>query len=334
MKHNTINVESKFLGFMLVMADIYILTKTHSYILSFRHFMRHSYQYISMELCQYGDMESFMRNHPDKILDPDVCRILLFQMACALYVAGDRFGLRHYDVKLLNFFLASARPASNDKEHPHVVLHYGVDAKVFRLRMDPSRSFLVKLADFGTSKVDLTEDGKPITPAQFTTLENTPPDYLILGNTARQGIGHDSFGLGLCMLHLFTGHCPYEEILDEVVCPDNLKRRLRSIWKQKSHDVIKSAIFDEDENGIEVEDETLYNTLYRILVLFGIPEQFGTKRNNKVGRAINTTLVTPAQSSSKRYPDTTTFNNDRYKYSLLHGTNKQIANARHRLQVS
>merc|ERR1712194_321163 len=102
-----------------------------------------NYQYIRMELCQHGDMEEFIKNHPENILAPSDCRNLLFQMAFALFVAADRFGLKHYDVKLLNFFLQSATDATiPEHEHPHVVLRYGVGSHVFR---------------------------------QFTTLENTPP---------------------------------------------------------------------------------------------------------------------------------------------------------------
>ena len=84
---------------------------------------------------------------------------------------------------------------------------------MFHLRMHSSTALIAKLADYGTSVLKTTSDGFPITAYQFTTLENTPPDYLILGNNAKQGHGNDCFGLGLCMLHLFTGHEPYEVIL-------------------------------------------------------------------------------------------------------------------------
>ena len=288
-----------------------------------------------MELCENGDIEEFIRNHPNKKLAPQDCRNLLFQMAFALHVAGDRFGLKHYDVKLLNFLLQSARDHTiPDAEHPHVVLRYGVGSHVFRLRMDPSTALICKLADYGTSVMRSETDGQPVTIGQYTTLENAPPDFLILGNTAEQGHGHDCFGLGLCMLHLFTGHAPYEEILDEVVCPGNLKGKLRKIWKQKSHDVIQSAIFDEDEDGQEVEDETLFDTLYRYLVLFGIPEkQFGIKKHGQVWRAINSTLVQSKKAKSKKCPDVDTYTKDRKKFSLAEGNDSRIAEARRRLMV-
>lgn len=295
-----------------------------------------SYQYIRMELCENGDVEKFIRNLPDKMLTPWDCRNLLFQMAFALHVAADRFGLKHYDVKLLNFLLQSAKdPTIAPEEHPHVVLRYGIGSHVFRLRMNPLTANIAKLADYGTSVMRTDTDGQPISLGQFTTLENTPPDFLILGNAAEQGYGHDCFGLGLCMLHLFTGHGPYEEILDEVFCPDNLKGKLRSIWRQKSHDVIHSVMLDNDENGMEIEDQTLFDTMYRYLVVFGIPKkQFGVRTNGKVWRAINATLLPPKGQRSNKCPDIDVFMRDRKKFSLSEGNNKRIADARRRLAVS
>ena len=277
-----------------------------------------SYQYIRMELCDNGDIEQFIRNHPDKMLSPQECRNLLFQMAFALHVAADRFGLKHYDVKLLNFLLQSANdPTIPLEDHPHVVLRYGIGSHVFRLRMHPSTSNIAKLADYGTSVMRTETDGQPISIGQFTTIENSPPDYLILGNAAKQGYGHDCFGLGLCMLHLFTGHCPYEEILNEVVCPTNLKGKLRAIWKQKTHDVIYSVMLDSDEDGEEIESRTLFDTLYRFLVLFGVPknnlisrqmEKFGVlsiqrcfHRNDKSPKSAQTLIYLPGTGNNFLY---------------------------------
>lgn len=288
-----------------------------------------------MELCQHGDMEDYLRKMPGKTLLPCDCQNLLFQMAFALHVAGDRFGLKHYDVKLLNFFLQSAHEPNITKENlTHVVLRYGVGSHIFRLRMHPSTAVIAKLADYGTSILNETNNGQPITLAQFTTFENTPPDYLILGNAAVQGYGHDCFGLGLCMLHLFTGHAPYEEILEEVTCPEILKGKLRKVWNEKSYDVIRSAMYFVDDNGNETEDDTLYNTLYRYLVLFGIPEnQFCSKKHGKVWRVINETLSSSSGPNSKPCPDEATFEKDRKKFSLAEGSNRLIAGARRRLEV-
>jgi hypothetical protein len=290
-----------------------------------------NYQYIRMELCQHGDMEEFIRKIPGSTLSPNVCRNLLFQMAFSLHVASDRFGLKHYDVKLLNFFLQSALdPSIAVESHPNVVLRYGVGSHVFRLMMDPNNAHIAKLADYGTSVLRSSADGQPVSLGQFTTLENTPPDYLILGNAAEQGIGHDCFGLGLCMLHLFTGHCPYEEILEEVVCPENFKSKLRKIWKSASHDVIRSVMLYDNEDGQEVEDDTLYNTLYRFLVLIGIPQKrFASRKHGKVWRAIDATLLPPKANGC---PDMAVFTRDQERFSLSDGSDERIANARRRLE--
>ena len=290
-----------------------------------------NYQYIRMELCQNGDMEEFIRKLPGATFSPNVCRNLLFQMAFSLHVASDRFGLKHYDVKLLNFFLQSALdPSIAVDSHPNVVLRYGVGSHIFRLRMDPNNAHIAKLADYGTSVLRSNADGQPVSLGQFTTLENTPPDYLILGNAGEQGIGHDCFGLGLCMLHLFTGHGPYEEILEEVVCPENFKAKLHKIWKSASHDVIQSVMLYDNEDGQEVEDDTLYNTLYRFLVLFGIPQRrFSSRKHGKVWRAIDATLLPPKANGC---PDMAVFIRDQERFSLSAGNDERIANARRRLE--
>ncbi|KAL7523599.1 hypothetical protein ACHAWF_000586 [Thalassiosira exigua] len=137
------------------------------------------------------------------------------------------------------------------------------------------------------------------------------------------------------MLHLFTGHGPYEEILDQVHCPENLKAKLRKIWKERSYDVIRSVMLDCDEDGREVEDETLYDTLYRFLVLFGIPEkcmQFGLEKHVKVWYAINSTLLPPKRLRSQKCSDVDAFVQDRAKFSLANRTAERIANARRRLE--
>ena len=252
-----------------------------------------------MELCRHGDIEEFMKEQPSQIIDINEARNLLFQMAFALHVAGDQFGMKHYDVKLLNFFLQSANYGVDISMHPDTILRYGVGSHVFKLQMPSDRALIAKLADYGTANMRPDSDGQPVTIGQFTTLENTPPDYLLLGDAAVQGYGHDCFGLGLCMLRLFTGHLPYEEILENVLCPPALKRKLRKIWEtQTSSDyaVVRSLILDdvfEDEDGnIDGEpDEVFYDTLYRFLVLFGIPkDKFQNKDAGRVWRAITSTL--------------------------------------------
>lgn len=307
---------------------------------------RGRYQYIRMELCDEGDAEEYLKRQPDEAIDPLDSMKLLFQMAFSLHAAADRFSLKHYDVKLLNFFLQGVK---TEKEG-NVIMRYGVGEHTFALKSQRGKGIIAKLADYGTANVDSGSSGQPVTIAQFTTLENTPIDFLILGDSARQGHGHDCFGLGLCMLHLYTGHAPYEEIMEDVTCPQNLKKELRMIWENDAEtdfSVIRNLVLSEvyqDEEGHIIEgepDDTLYDTLYRFLVLFGIPEKVSSPLcNSKVWIAIKKTLENKsttgkAKSSGKKNQrnDCTQFSRDRRLYSLKRGTNKYIARARESLEV-
>ena len=293
-----------------------------------------------MELCEFGDIEGFIRNEPKNVIHPEEARIFLFQMAFSLHVAGDKFGLKHYDVKLLNFLLQSANKDEVDiLSNPYTALRYGFGEHIFYLRMQTSRAFIVKLADYGTSNMNTKFDGQPITLAQFTTLENSPPEFLLFGDSATQGYGHDCFALGLCMVHLFTGHVPYEEILEEVLCPPLLLKKMRKIWESIEpcgYEVIKSVIladvyFDEDGNVEGSSDEILYHTLYRYLVLFGIPKELHKGRDlGSVWRVITTTLTSKRVgfSISRQY------RKDQEKFSFFLGNDPRIVKARENLAVS
>jgi serine/threonine protein kinase len=219
--------------------------------------------------------------------------------------------------------------------------------------MKTSRAFIVKLADFGTANL-MDSNGVPVTIANFTTLENIPPEFMILGDAAKQGHTQDSFALGLCMFHLFTGQGPYEEILENVKCPKILKRKLTRIWMKspEGFEVIRSVILgdlceDEDGNFDGEVDETLFDTLYRYLVLFGIPEiKQQMKDGSKVWSAINSCLVSqdhpprptsrPVRKAALIKPsesenDTLQFKFDSEKFSLKHGNNIHISRARETL---
>ena len=312
------------------------------------------FQYIRMEYCRHGDVEEFLKRQKDSCVHPNDARILLFQMAFGLYSAQHQFGLKHYDVKLLNFFLQNANEKNIDiKKHPFTVLRYGIGSHTFNLRMPSCRAMIAKLADYGTADMQPESNGQPVTIAQFTTIENTPPDYMILGDGAKQGYGHDCFGLGLCMLHLFTGHAPYEEIMETVYCPPNFLKNLKSVWEKESSsrfEVIRSLILSdvyEDEHGnLEGErDEIIYHTFYRFLVLIGIPnESFQKKVGNKVWRIISQCLKSDISDRPNRGlrrrnndrqlsdSDAEIFQRDRRQFSILYGENEKIARARSCLQ--
>jgi hypothetical protein len=305
---------------------------------------RGRYQYIRMELCDAGDAEEFLKEQVEEAVDPSEARMFLFQISFALHAAAVKCSLKHYDVKLLNIFL---RRVKTDKSGD-VVLRYGLGGHTFSLRSPRERDIVAKLADYGTANIDSGSNGKQVSIAQFTTLENTPPDFLILGDSACQGHGHDSFGLGICMLHLFTGHAPYEEILSDVSCPPHLKKRLCQIWESEDeaqYSVVRSVILadvykDEEGHILEGEpDDTLYDTLYKFLVLFGIPKLSPALESCKVWVVVKETLETGrargfGRGKKTKAADITRYRKDCRKYSLSHGSNEYIARARESLEVS
>jgi serine/threonine protein kinase len=299
------------------------------------------YVYIRMELCNEGDAEDFLKRQPDEMVDTNLAQAITFQTAFALHAAADKFSVKHYDMKLLNIFLHAPETKRN------LVLRYGLGSHTFAVNMPPDQAYIAKVADYGTANIRPESNGQPVTIAQFTTLENTPPDFMILGDMAKQGHAHDCFGLGLCMLHLFTGHAPYEEILEKVKCPPGFKKRLRNIWENENNNdykIIRSVILtdvykDEAGNVIDGEpDETLYDTLYRFLVLFGIPDvQFESKRCPKVWKAIHESFVlSPTQKlgkSARSAPsDKSVYRRHCNSFSVLNGSNKYIARARKSLE--
>jgi serine/threonine protein kinase len=301
---------------------------------------RGRYQYIRMELCTRGDAEEYIKDQPNGMLSVDLARSLLFQIAFALHAAASKVSLKHYDLKLLNVFLQDAAniPGSNRSATGETILRYGLGSKVFALKMPSEKALIAKLADYGTCDVRPETTGQLVTINRFTTFENTPPEFLILGDHAKQGHNHDQFGLGLCMLHLFTGQAPYEELLNDVRCPANFRKALGALWEDENasgYTLIRTCIFDvvfkDDEGMYEGEpDITLHNTLYKYLVLFGIPEhKFQRKEFGKVWKAICDSFCNDAKKPGK---DLEQFKSDRRKYSLSHGSNKFIARARKNLE--
>jgi serine/threonine protein kinase len=305
------------------------------------------FHYIRMELCDRGDAEEFIKAQPDATISPHLARSLLFQTAFALHAAAERCSMKHYDIKLLNLFLQRV-PVNDGEGRAEVVLRYGLGSHVFSLRMQAEDALFAKLADYETANVKPESNGQPVTIGQFTTIENTPPDFMILGDRATQGHGHDNWGLGLSMLHLFTGDAPYEEIMEGVVCPPGLKKRLRHIWEEEGvegYEVIRSVILADvelDEAGHIIEgepDETAYDTLYRALVLFGVPnEHFRRKERPKVWDAIVQTLLCSPNDAAgkgrrrKMAPDASRYISDCRKFSIRTGNNKSIARARAALE--
>ena len=140
------------------------------------------FQYIRMELVNEGDAEELIKRQPGEALQPEVARAILFQISFALHAAADKFSVKHYDIKLLNIFVQNVRNGDED-----VIMRYSLGSHIFELRLPPSQAFMAKLADFGTANTIPASNGQPVTIAQITTLENTPPDFMIIGDEAKQG---------------------------------------------------------------------------------------------------------------------------------------------------
>lgn len=260
------------------------------------------YQYIRMEFCSGGDLEELVRSI--RLPSIDSTRSMLFQMCFSLYACREQLSLRHYDIKLLNFFVTTGSALltaknrqvdetmkpnsmststqlfpSDGVEQKHVVLKIGFGSWVFKLNINIKGNELIKLADFGTSAIGSGGLGDPITVQQFTTLENTPPEFLLLGSAARQSYSADTFCVGLAMLHLLTGQDPYEELLKDVKCPKYLENALRKYWSTENpgspYFVISEVINSLDDSTVDDNGErpamVLFHTLYRYMVLFDVP---------------------------------------------------------------
>ena len=290
-----------------------------------------SYTYIRMELCDGGDLESYMRGEAEEeteqgdeaiaaaaavdrsggnpgeiLLSVSDVRVVLFQMASALFSAQLHHALRHYDIKLLNFFVKKAAAGESFTYRLHTEAQAaaataGTGATVFAVETTESFPFSVKLADYGTAIVGESTMGDPINVEQFTTLENTPIEFLLDGTNMTQEFSADAFALGLCLFHLLTGSRPYEEILHDVMCPPALVAGLRAVWRsrKKAHahygplgDVTRADTTD-----------TLHHTLYRFIVLFGLPSDTNTYPGwadgaNPVWAAVRTALGVAAEAGS------------------------------------
>eukprot|EP00903_Cladosiphon_okamuranus_P011726 g11026.t3 len=333
------------------------------------------YQYIGMELCQHGDAEVFIRAQENGLLPTVEAQGFLFQMAFALYAGRAELSLRHFDVKLLNFFVSDASRlllragedggAGQDGGAGGVTLRYGIGEDVVELCLPEERPYLVKLADFGTADVDPLTVGNPVEACHFSTLENTPIEQLCCGNQARQGYESDTFALALAAFHLFTGEAPYEEIMEEVECPDDLYNALVSTWDQNPQyvdvcDIIVNNLGEDEDEEVQDDDDdddnggqdpTLVHTFYRYLVLFGVPERSRLEEaygeNNPVWKAVGPLLgwkqprtrkggrgggraTASAAAASKRF--LRQLEKDQAKFSLDRGRNRFVQRARARLQ--
>lgn len=169
------------------------------------HVPQGNYQFIRMEFCKGGDLEDLVRK--EKLLEPAVVRSMLFQMCFSLFASRDRLALRHFDIKLLNFFVSTGsallQPSHREHQQAHpgkaggtgkggvnsfqpfkaaqgkagtsgpVALRIGFGRQIYTMEMQDDGLELVKLADFGTSAIGARGLGDPVTVDQVRAQPKT-----------------------------------------------------------------------------------------------------------------------------------------------------------------
>jgi len=141
-----------------------------------------SYQYIRMEFCSGGDVEDRVR----AVGLPDLPTVqgMFFQMCFSLYACREKLCMRHFDIKLLNFFVTTPDilhySPSAAKQAPAATacaahkgttnLQIALGEHVYNLPLQANSLSLIKLADFGTSAVGTMGLGDCITMQQVRIL--------------------------------------------------------------------------------------------------------------------------------------------------------------------
>ena len=135
------------------------------------------FQYIRMELCDGGDLESFIRDQTDESLPLNEAIIpYMFQMVFAMYAARDKYSLRHFDIKLLNFFLKKIVQPGNEASEGIIEITYGFGSDVYQLCLPPAFAYWVKLADYGTAETDEASLGSKIALEQVSNRDCLVPE--------------------------------------------------------------------------------------------------------------------------------------------------------------
>jgi len=118
------------------------------------------FQYIAMELCTGGDIEEYLKEQEGEEIDAVRARGIFFQMVFACAAAKRVYGMKHYDVKNLNFLLQNASIGREDGEHEVVRMEYGWGGRWYGVEMKREEAVIAKLADYGTADMKTEEGGK------------------------------------------------------------------------------------------------------------------------------------------------------------------------------
>jgi serine/threonine protein kinase len=144
---------------------------------------------------------------------------------------------------------------------------------------------------------------------------------------ALQDYSADAWALGLCFLHLLTGCCPYEEVMEAVICPASLRKELAAVWSRPTFATLSQAL--------EVDDtHILANTLYRMVVLLGLPTQEQLTDAGYARNAVWSVLVKALSQDSKRGKPTVLrqqYDKDCMQCSLAEGVHPLLVRARRRM---
>jgi len=141
------------------------------------------YAYIAMELCDKGDLQTFLDSHTGPV--PEVAVRVLFRQMLETIAYIHEENICYSDVKPANFLL-----------------------KTVDLAQDPL-GLEVKLADFGCSQ-ELSDDDF-LTARTGTPLYTAPEVYL-----GRYGLAADMWGLGIILYRMLSGVFPFRPNLDKV----------------------------------------------------------------------------------------------------------------------
>jgi serine/threonine protein kinase len=304
--------------------------------------------YIRMELCKNGDLESFLRNRSNddgeliedtdeqdslirqfskisvarRSLPPSIItsaveiQTWLLELGMGIYASRKCLQLLHLDLKNLNFLLT---PVSDISEKDTLLLQYKFGPNTFSLVLPKQSGNIVKIADFGTSKI--SDGSTKISSETITTLENCAPEILILGDQVSDLYFVDTWMFGLSVVHMFLQCKPYEEVLEQVKCPDEMILDLEKVWKSsKQYKCISSNMFEDDNH-------VFCHTLYRYLVLFGMETISMFPSENAVIKIINKHLSPKSKSIRKQ------FLQDLKLYNLWTGSFPVISSARDRIDA-